>query len=1030
MANEQTIANLIVKLSAQTVELASGLKKAEGLVGNFKTAAVRILGGLSLAGIGIGLARGVRDAQLYAAEMAKLAEKTNTNIEVISSLADAADDLGVSAEQLANGIKFLGKSAWEATNAAGPQREAFKALGVEYESMPGVVRPTIDVLLDVSDALKNMEGDARRNPLAMAVMSRGFMDMIPLMTKGREALLDWMASSKDAGKVIDAYTGKAARQFNVDLSNLKDNVQGLAIAVMGDLLPSVSAGIKKLLEWSASMKDLHSPISLLTDTVKALAIVTIPLLAAKLLGMIGTISVVSTALEQIAFARAIGGFSTLALAVANAGYILKAFAVSVLGPLLLNPITLVAAALGGLAFLWIRLGKATEEARIEHEKYVAAISSMDLGTAQAEIAKYQAYLNTLANFIRQKHEELDRETTAFGQAAIGKVLDQALKYQTEALARLDLLKKQADKTKIEPKIDTNTQAMEKIIGKTKEYENALVGLVNPAAGARAAVKAFEDEIRRTVAVSPELESALGRMWAAFNRLQAATEKKALTEAIDKRSFSESVQAVEADMQRLEVDYKAGLVSLESYHAQRMALIRKQVAAEVAFLEKQKLPGLPESKKVEIDTSISERRAAGERKITDEVTLQSEAYRNLRADQREGDLAGILDRNIAAVAELTQQYEDGLVSITAYYAERRRLAAEAAGAEEEEAGIQVTTAKPEDREAAINRLNAIRRKATADKIALDREEVMSSRAAVAAEIQIRADYLSLLSSGSEDGLAAMRLQGQAELALLEQRELDEIAQLNAHLAEKTDAEMSFNEKRQAMEDLYAAQDLRRKKTTADQERAIDAMRLQNSLAVAQGMGNIFGQIYAMGGQKMKAFFYLQKAMAIAEITIQAALGAMKAVGQLGPFGIPMSSVIWGMAATNIAIVMAQTIKGMFRGGPVTGGSGAKDDVPAMLTRGEYVQPEPTVRYYGTDVMEAIRRRVIPRDILKGFGYFPVARPQFAFEEGGAVSGRGMSTTNNFVDVGGVNVSNGDRALGSKMLKAMEETAIRVMKEHTR
>jgi hypothetical protein len=315
--------------------------------------------------------------------------------------------------------------------------------------------------------------------------------------------------------------------------------------------------------------------------------------------------------------------------------------------------------------------------------------------------------------------------------------------------------------------------------------------------------------------------------------------------------------------------------------------------------------------------------------------------------------------------------------------------------------------------------------------MDNDQRAADAKLVSDTISTTAMIAQVKAAGAVDGYEAMRLQGEASLELLKQKELDEIAQLSATLAHKSDAEMSFNEKRQAMEDLYAAQDRRRKQTTVDIERQIDQTRLQNYVGLAASMGNIFGQLYEMGGKKMKAFYYLQKAMAIAQITMQAAVAAMSALAPppigLGPIGGQgLAVAVWAIAAANIAVVVAQTLKGMWRGGPVTGGSGARDDVPAMLTRGEYVQPEPAVRYYGTDIMEAIRRRMIPRDILKGFGFFPVARPQFAFAGGGMATGRDVS---NQVTVP-VTVYGGDNALASKLRVNIEEVVVKTLREHTR
>lgn len=55
----------------------------------------------------------------------------------------------------------------------------------------------------------------------------------------------------------------------------------------------------------------------------------------------------------------------------------------------------------------------------------------------------------------------------------------------------------------------------------------------------------------------------------------------------------------------------------------------------------------------------------------------------------------------------------------------------------------------------------------------------------------------------------------------------------------------------------------------------------------------------------------------------------------------------------------------KGGRVPGQSPTKtaDNIPAMLTAREWVQPVQSVDYYGTGVMEAMRRRLIPREVFQ-------------------------------------------------------------------
>ncbi|GAA3750796.1 hypothetical protein [Micromonospora maritima] len=63
-------------------------------------------------------------------------------------------------------------------------------------------------------------------------------------------------------------------------------------------------------------------------------------------------------------------------------------------------------------------------------------------------------------------------------------------------------------------------------------------------------------------------------------------------------------------------------------------------------------------------------------------------------------------------------------------------------------------------------------------------------------------------------------------------------------------------------------------------------------------------------------------------------------------------------------------GLKDGGPVTGtplgaGGPRSDDVPIWASLGEYMQPADAVNYYGVGFMEAVRRRLIPKEMLPGY-----------------------------------------------------------------
>lgn len=92
------------------------------------------------------------------------------------------------------------------------------------------------------------------------------------------------------------------------------------------------------------------------------------------------------------------------------------------------------------------------------------------------------------------------------------------------------------------------------------------------------------------------------------------------------------------------------------------------------------------------------------------------------------------------------------------------------------------------------------------------------------------------------------------------------------------------------------------------------------------------------------------------------------------GIPRKMV------ADIADAAAKKMPGL-AGGGYTGSIGRSraDDIPARLSAREFVQPETSVRYYGVDVMEALRQQRIPRDVLS----------QYAFANGGMPNYRPVS-----------------------------------------
>ena len=67
--------------------------------------------------------------------------------------------------------------------------EAFQSLGVEItDTTDGSLRPADQVLLEVIDALSQMENETERNALASDLLGKSYQNLNPLIVSGTEDL--------------------------------------------------------------------------------------------------------------------------------------------------------------------------------------------------------------------------------------------------------------------------------------------------------------------------------------------------------------------------------------------------------------------------------------------------------------------------------------------------------------------------------------------------------------------------------------------------------------------------------------------------------------------------------------------------------------------------------------------------------------------------------------------------------------------------------------------------------------------------
>jgi hypothetical protein len=518
-----------------------------------------------------------------------------------------------------------------------------------------------------------------------------------------------------------------------------------------------------------------------------------------------------------------------------------------------------------------------------------------------------------------------------------------------------------------------------------ELADQRVKLEGDLARAKAGPTAAEEAKARRVKKEYEQESALRTQanFLVYQREQIRNTKtqaqidQERTKEIEKqltasKNYSDIRKAEnEADLANLEQLYKAGL-SVEEYYQRKIDLTREATAIEIAGLNKtialEKEKAAMKTIKPEEAESALKRAEAAQAQIT---VLNSKLATNINEIRAAGlqaaadiaaEVAQLKADVITGEDEASRKQKEFYLQIV-YEAQTRKQALKIYQQAYDEFNKDVIRAE-EERDKYIAYRNDKFRKEQLDRDAealqkkIDVERMML-------DIAKRAQF------ESPTIYSDVFRQQQLELQMKQNEEIERLRKLNAT--------------KEQIEEAYRLQALERDKQLADQRMQIQQIMINNIKESLTFMSDALTSVYEMSGKKSKAAFYAAKAVAVAQTAIsmyesaQKAYTAMIGIPYVGPVLAPIAAAAaLAAGAMKIASIRNQNLA---EGGEVKGKSPSPtaDNIPVNATAGEYFHPVKTVQYYGKGVMEAIRRRLIPRDILAGYSSLQsrIASTHFAY-----------------------------------------------------
>lgn len=438
---------------------------------------------------------------------------------------------------------------------------------------------------------------------------------------------------------------------------------------------------------------------------------------------------------------------------------------------------------------------------------------------------------------------------------------------------------------------------------------------------------------------------------------------------------------------LEDSYKRGLLDTQEYYARRRALVTAGIRAEIAALKKeQTTKSTTDVRREEIRAEIVQKEILLRRENAKSVEDEIAAVKKFNEAVTEGETQAVLAGVKEELTLVEDQYKRGLLTVQEYYDEKRRLSNEATQAEILNLIQQLGYTQDVIEQQKI--LNDIAAKRAAQKVATivdaDAERDASEKVIdVAREINER--YLELQAERSTNVLQELDSRSQLEQVKLADRFDREIKRVEEHKDYLIELDGVYYEKSAALEMLADQKALALKKLTADQAKAVVDAKLELTSMAFNHWANAMGAMFQATGGKIKAFFFAQKAFAIAQATIDAYVAFNKTLASVPyPWNIAAAAAVLVQALAQVANIVKQKPAGYKEGGPIRGGSGTKDDVPILATAGEYMIKRQAVDYYGVRAVEAINRMILPKSVFEKIGPLKISSPEVHFQGGGAVA----------------------------------------------
>jgi GH24 family phage-related lysozyme (muramidase) len=205
-------------------------------------------------------------------ETERASQILGVSTEEVGALSLVTKVSGASLDQLETQFSRMARNLVEETK---PAKRALDTLGLSFDDLRG--KPTMEQLGVLADAFAKLPAGAERTAAAMELFGRAGLQMLPLLSQGRDAIDEWRAVAERTGTALSENMVAAMEATHRAGTELGAALEGDGVAIYGEFNDAIDGAIKLLTALAEAFSrairpggELHGIVHLLAEAFQIL----------------------------------------------------------------------------------------------------------------------------------------------------------------------------------------------------------------------------------------------------------------------------------------------------------------------------------------------------------------------------------------------------------------------------------------------------------------------------------------------------------------------------------------------------------------------------------------------------------------------------------------------------------------------------------------------------------------------------------------------------------------------------------------